>query len=116
MVANFIHDLAGYWVHKDFRTKADNNFLYSRYFDFIKKKIAKYDIQPHNMYNMDEKGFLIGVLNKLKRIYCRSDYKLEKLRGAGQDENRDWITVLASICADGSYLPPALIYKGQSGN
>ncbi|KAF2187532.1 DDE-domain-containing protein, partial [Zopfia rhizophila CBS 207.26] len=49
-------------------------------------------------------------------IYCKSDYKLGKLRGAGQDGNRDWITVLASICADGSYLPPALIYEGQSGD
>ncbi|KAF2176049.1 DDE-domain-containing protein [Zopfia rhizophila CBS 207.26] len=139
MVENFIHDLTGHWVHKDFvtgwwkkhsdilgssyltlidlqRIKADNNFLYGRYFDFVKKKIAEYDIQPHNMYNMDEKGFLIKVLNKQKRIYCKSDYQSGKLKGAGQDGNRDWIIVLASICADGSYLPPALIYQGQLGN
>ncbi|KAF2182033.1 DDE-domain-containing protein [Zopfia rhizophila CBS 207.26] len=139
MVENFVHDLTGHWVHKNFvtewwqkhsdvlgssyltpidlnRTKADNNFLYSRYFSLVEKKIAEYDIQPHNIYNMDEKGFLIGVLNKLKRIFCKEDYDVGKLKGAGQDGNRDWITLLASICADGSYLPPALIYQGESGD
>jgi len=33
-----------------------------------------------------------------------------KLAGAAQDGNREWITLLACIYADGSYLSPALIY------
>ena len=33
-----------------------------------------------------------------------------------QDGNREWITTIACICADGSSLPPALIYQAVSGN
>jgi hypothetical protein len=71
----------------------------------------KYNIQPHNCYNMDEKGFLIGHLQKVKRIFPKALMKKQKLLGAGQDGSREWITLLATICADGSSLPPALIYK-----
>jgi DDE superfamily endonuclease len=82
----------------------------------LKGKIEKYEIEVHNMYNMDEKGFLIGVLNKSKRIYTKSEAVRGKLLGAGQDGNREWITVIASICADGTSLPPGLIYQAISGN
>jgi hypothetical protein len=32
-----------------------------------------------------------------------------------QDGNREWITIIACICADGLALPPALIYQAVSG-
>ena len=35
---------------------------------------------------------------------------------AGQDGSKEWITVIATICADGTSLSPALIYKASSGN
>jgi hypothetical protein len=39
--------------------------------------------------------------------------KQGKIKGALQTGNRSWITLIATICADGTYLPPALIYQGQ---
>jgi len=36
----------------------------------------------HNIYNMDKKGFLIGVLNKGKRIYTKLEVVWGKLLGA----------------------------------
>jgi hypothetical protein len=42
--------------------------------------------------------------------------KKQKLLGAGQDGSRELITLLATICANGGSLPPALIYKAVSGN
>lgn len=33
-----------------------------------------------------------------------------------QDRSREFINLLATICADGIYLPPALIYQGKSGD
>ena len=36
--------------------------------------------------------------------------------GAGQDGSREWIIILATICIDGTYLPPSLIYQAISGN
>jgi hypothetical protein len=65
---------------------------------------------------MDEKGFLIGELQKLKRIFTRKYFASGKLLGAGQDGNREWVTILACICMDGTYLPPSVIYQALSGN
>ncbi|KAF1987353.1 DDE-domain-containing protein [Aulographum hederae CBS 113979] len=66
------------------------------------------EILAQNTYNMDEKGFLIGVLNKMKRVYSSQNPP----KGAGQDGNRNWITIIATICADGTSLPPGIIYAG----
>src|SRR4051794_27421367 len=65
---------------------------------------------------MDEKGFLIGLINKMLRIFSRQQWEEGKLFGAGQDGNRSWITLLACICQDLQPLPPMLIYQGQEGN
>ena len=65
---------------------------------------------------MDEKGFLIGILTKMKRIFSKEQANSGRLAGAAQNGNREWITVLACICADGTYLSPSLIYQAVSGN
>jgi hypothetical protein len=98
------------------RHRADSESSYRQYFAILEQKIIEYNIQPHNCYNMDEKGFLIGHLQKAKRIFPKALMKTHKLLGTGQDGARHWITLLATICADGSSLPPALIYKAVSGN
>lgn len=64
---------------------------------------------------MDEKGFLIGVLSKIKRVFSKSAFEEGKLRHILQDGNREWITTIACTCADGTSLTPALIYQAQSG-
>ena len=65
---------------------------------------------------MDEKGFLIGLCNVMKRIVAVRQLKSKKLLGASQDGSREFIFLLAGICADGTALPPALIYEGKSGD
>ena len=40
--------------------------------------------------------------------------KSKRIVGASQDGNREFITLIAAICADGSTLPPSLIYQGRS--
>lgn len=98
------------------RHKADSEPSYRQYFAVLRQKIIQYNIQPHNCYNMDEKGFLIGHLQKVKRIFPKTLMRTQKLLGTGQDGARHWITLIATICADGSSLPPALIYKAVSGD
>jgi len=97
------------------RHKADSRASYGQYFEIIGNKIEEYGITMQNIYNMDEKGFVIGQIQKSKRIFTTSTYKEDRLAVAGQDGNREWITVLATICADGTALSPALIYKAASG-
>ncbi|KID96268.1 DDE superfamily endonuclease, CENP-B-like protein, partial [Metarhizium majus ARSEF 297] len=97
------------------RRRADNTPRYKAYFELIRKKIEEYDIAPCNTYNMDEKGFLMGVINKTKRVFTLNLKKQGKLLGASQDGSRSWITFLACICQDLTSLPPFLIYQGKAG-
>ena len=98
------------------RKEADNYWLINNYFDIVQMKQNKYNYIPGNVYNVDEKGFLIGVLEKTRRIFSKTWQKQGKLQGIAQDGNRTWITLLACISADGTSLPPALIYPATSGN
>jgi hypothetical protein len=64
---------------------------------------------------MDEKGFLIGFGIRMRRIYSKSAIQKGALAGAYQDGNREWVTILAAVCADGTALPPVVIFAGQEG-
>ena len=98
------------------RKKADNWWLINHFFGILQEKWNKYDYAPHNVYNIDEKGFLIGVLQKMRRIFTKAWYEQGKLKGGAHDGNRTWISLVACICADGTSLPPALIYPASSGD
>src|SRR5436305_692841 len=63
---------------------------------------------------MDEKGFILGQTSATKCTLTREALETGRIHGASQDGSREVISVLAGICADGSNLPPALIYRGYS--
>jgi hypothetical protein len=65
---------------------------------------------------MDEKGFLIGHLQKVRRIFPKALMQQQKLLGTNQDGSKEWITVITTMCANGSSLPPTPIYKAVSGD
>jgi hypothetical protein len=64
---------------------------------------------------MDEKGFLIGLTGRSKRIFSRRQWKKKEVRASLQDESHKFLTLLACCCADESSLPPALIYATANG-
>jgi hypothetical protein len=98
------------------RFQADSEYKYKLYFDLLHKKIQEYEVEQRHTYNMDEKGFMIGVVGRSKRVFSKNSFVKKRVRAATQDGSREWITVLASVCADGSALPPGLIYQAaQSG-
>ncbi|THC92492.1 hypothetical protein EYZ11_008030 [Aspergillus tanneri] len=98
------------------RKAADNSRYFQHFFSLLSEKIEKYNIHPSNVYNFDEKGFQIGLSRSTKRVVTREALRRGKLLGASQDGNREFITLIAAICADYSHLPPALIYKGESND
>ena len=57
------------------RSRADSAFKYTLYFELLRKKIEQYEVEPQHIYNMDEKGFLVGILSKMKRIFSRRRYE-----------------------------------------
>jgi hypothetical protein len=98
------------------RHKADSGRKYSFYFDLLPDKIDQYQVEARHIYNMDEKGFMLGVVGRSKSIFSKASYEVRKRMSIIQDGSREWITLLACICADGSYLEPALIYRSTSGS
>jgi hypothetical protein len=68
------------------------------------------------MYNWDEKGFLIGLARTLKCVMTKKMYDSRRITAVKQDSSREFMSLLASICRDGTALPPALIYKRASGD
>jgi len=95
------------------RLHADSSEKYIQYFKLVHSKITEYSIEPRHTYNMDEKGFAIGVLNRrTKRVFSRASVESRTRRQPMQDGNRQWVSILASVCADGSALPPGIIYPG----
>ena len=77
--------------------------------------MLEYGIIDENTYNADEKGFAIGVTNCSKRVFTKAVWASKECTAAIQDGNREWITLLACVCASGEALPPALIYEGKAG-
>jgi hypothetical protein len=96
------------------RHKADSYFKYKLYFELLHGKMEEHKILPHNSYNMDEKGFMIGVIGNSKRVFTRDQWERKEVTAALQDGSREWITTIAAICADGTSLPPGLIYESAN--
>jgi hypothetical protein len=92
------------------RHQADSVWSYEQYYQLVNEKRQEYQITSDNIYNMDEKGFLMGGLTKTKRIFSQDLRGSGKLIGVSQDGFREWITVVGATCADGTTLPPLLIY------
>ena len=65
---------------------------------------------------MDEKGFLLGMLTKAKQVFTKAAFESGKIKNTIQNGNREWITILAIICTDGTALSPGLIYQAVMGN
>jgi hypothetical protein len=84
------------------------------YFDLLHSTIEQHSIEPENTYNMDEKGFMIGVILKGVRIFDKKLFGRRKYKLASHDGNRKWVTVVGAVGADGFALPPTVIYPSSS--
>ena len=96
------------------RHNADSRFKYKLYFDMLHSKMHEHGVDARNIYNMDEKGFHVGVSKRSKRVFTKASLGSNQAKAAVQDGNREWITLLACVCASGESLPPALVYQGSS--
>jgi hypothetical protein len=96
------------------RHEADSQRKYELDFELLQGKMREYDVEPRNTYNM-EKGFFVGITARTKRIFSKAIWQAKLRTSAIQDGNREWITLIACVCADGEALPPAIIYTGVAG-
>ncbi|EOA90346.1 uncharacterized protein SETTUDRAFT_167242 [Exserohilum turcica Et28A] len=96
------------------RHKANSATKYRLYFKLLHNKMKEYNIQPSHIFNMDEKSFLLRILRRSKRIFSKRQYKRGGVVSSLQDGSREWITVLACICSDGTPLSPSLIFQSDA--
>ena len=61
------------------------------------------------MYNIDEKGYLLGYNNQAKVVVRHR----RRMPMETQDGSREWITVVECTSAGQFMLPPMIIYKGK---
>ena len=78
------------------------------WFMFVWNVIIKYNILNSDIYNFDETGFLMGMLNYAKVVII-SNYKNKLCMK--QFGNYEWVSVIQIICVDGYVLLLYVIVK-----
>lgn len=104
--------LSTYWSRPldSARGRAVNPHTKTAYFNLLKKTISDNHVEQELTYGQDESGFQPGGGGRERVIGGRG----RKVQYQQRDGNRENITVMVTICADGTALPPAVIFKGES--
>ncbi|CAK5281220.1 unnamed protein product [Mycena citricolor] len=98
------------WTQKleSCRARQLNPNTVNPYFDMLEETIHTYSIKCSNIYNMDEKGIQLGDSGRTKVLADRDQKQVRKI----SDGDQELVTVLESVCADGTALAPTVIFKG----
>lgn len=89
------------------RARALNRTLVAEFFDIIYEQVVVQGIPPENIYNMDEKGLLLGTGKSIRAFVDRDQKTVNHVEGGC----RELVTAVECISADGVALQPAVIYK-----
>lgn len=92
------------------RARALNPGIVKHWFQIVKKELVDKGFVPENIYGMDESGFPPSNQGR-ERVCGRRGTKTQHKSG---NANRENVTVLVTICADGTVLRPSIIFKGKN--
>ena len=82
--------------------------VFQRWFDLFLEQMNKYKIKPRNVYNMDEKGYAMGMIGKPRVIVSKHEQVAYMMR----DGSRKWVTLLECVAMDGDMIGVQFIFKG----
>ena len=82
------------------------------WFQLLQAQYNKFNFDCVNIYAMDESGFPFGTGEKVKVIA----HKMTKRAHVQHDGNHKNVSVIVTVCADGGFVPPMVIFKGQNVN
>ena len=104
--------LGTYWSSSldSSRARAVNPHTKEEYYAMLKKVREDFDICDELIYGADETSIQTGI-GVTERVIGPAGAKIQHQQRSGNREN---ITVLPTICADGTSTPPTVIYKGES--
>jgi hypothetical protein len=80
------------------------------WFESVRRVVEENGILAEDIYNFDETGFAMGLISAQK-VVTRAEYYSR--RSILQPGNREWVTAIEAICADGYSLPPCVIFAGK---
>ena len=81
------------------------------WWNLLGETIEKYDIKPHNIYGTDEVGIQAQGGEEHEHVFGTHKKAAPYQQRGGTREN---ITVIVTICADGTSTSPAVIFKGSA--
>ena len=81
------------------------------WFELLGEYIDKYKFEPSSIYGSDETGFQMGNAYATNAIGAAGGGDVREIVHEGSREN---ITALVTICADGSTIPPLIIFRGST--
>ena len=90
------------------RAMNNGSKIIREYFQTFKDTLSEYRIKPHKIHNMDDKGFLIGLIQRSRRVIVPATEKTA-LRQPG---NRETITVIEAVGVFGD-IPRVITMKGE---
>jgi hypothetical protein len=104
-------DLKFHWTQKldACRAQALNRTNVMGCYDIVESLIQEYGITPENIYNMDEKGVQLGDVDRVRVLVDRDQKTVHNIG----DANREMVTIIECISADGKSLKPCVIFKGH---
>lgn len=92
------------------RGRAVNPATNAAWFDLLGETQKKYNLKPQTTWATDESGTQSGAGIRERVMGSRKRTPQYQQR----DGDRENITVIVTICADGSALPPTVIFKGKA--
>jgi hypothetical protein len=92
------------------RAKCEDPVAINAWFRLVANTIAKYGIRSEDIHNFDETGFMMGVIASGMVVTGAERRGNPKKVQPG---NREWVTVIQSISAQGWAAPPFIVVTGQ---
>jgi DDE superfamily endonuclease len=80
------------------------------WFKLVRDTKTKYGVYDDDIHNFDETGFQMGIIGSMKVV---TGLERRTRPNLVQPGDREWVTVIQSICAAGYTTPPFIIYKGR---
>jgi hypothetical protein len=94
------------------RAKALNQTAVEGFYKILDEVVREFDIKPENTWNMDEKGVQLGIGAKVAAIIDRDQAAVYSV----EDGNRELVTIIEAVCANGTTLIPSVIFQGVRRN
>jgi hypothetical protein len=92
------------------RAKCEDLTIIRGWFRLVQNTIAKYGIRSDDIWNFDETGFMMGVI--MAGMVVTGSERQGRPKSV-QPGNREWITVIQAINAEGQSIAPFIIGAGQ---